>query len=56
MNARYCGSGINLENTSDIFIYHSMSTELTQQVIGRAQRPGRDSCLNVWMLHENETV
>ena len=57
MNARYCGSGINLENTSDIFIYHSMSTELTQQVIGRAQRPGRDSCLNVWMLlHENEAV
>ena len=55
MNARFCGSGINLENTTDIVIYHSMSTELTQQVIGRAQRPGRTSRLNVWnLLYENE--
>lgn len=55
MNARYCGSGINLQNTTDIIIYHSMSKELTQQVIGRAQRPGRTSKLTVWnLLYENE--
>lgn len=55
MNARHCGSGINLENTTDIIIYHSMSNELTQQVIGRAQRPGRTTKLKVWkLLYENE--
>lgn len=55
MNARYCGSGINLENSTDIIIYHSMSRELTEQVIGRAQRPGRTSQLKVWnLLYENE--
>jgi hypothetical protein len=57
MNAGYCGSGINLENSSDIIIYHSMSKDLTEQVIGRAQRPGRTSQLKVWkLLYENEAL
>ena len=55
LNAEYCASGINLENTSDIVIYHSMNEAKTKQIIGRGQRPGRTSVLNVWKLcYENE--
>lgn len=56
LNAEYCASGINLENTSDIVIYHSMTPAKTKQIIGRGQRPGRTSQLNVWKLcYENES-
>jgi SNF2 family DNA or RNA helicase len=55
LNSRYCGSGLNIENATDVIIYHSMTPELEMQVIGRAQRPGRTNVLNVWKLqHENE--
>ena len=55
LNSRYFGSGLNLENATDIIIYHNMSKELTHQVIGRAQRPGRSTPLNIYMLcNENE--
>ena len=47
LNADYCASGINLENTTDIVIYHSMSEQKTKQIIGRGQRPGRVNALNV---------
>ena len=39
LNANYCKSGINLENTTDIVLYHSMKQDKTTQVIGRGQRP-----------------
>tara|TARA_B100001123_G_C14775705_1_gene814516 strand:- start:30 stop:539 length:510 start_codon:yes stop_codon:yes gene_type:complete len=55
LNSRYSGSGINLENTTHIIVYHNMTSELTQQIIGRAQRPGRDSPLTIYrLMHENE--
>ena len=50
LNADYCASGINLENTSDIVIYHTMTEQKTKQIIGRGQRPGRVGPLNVWGL------
>jgi SNF2 family DNA or RNA helicase len=57
LNSRHCGSGLNIENATDVIVYHSMSPELEMQVIGRAQRPGRTSRLNIWKLqHENETT
>ena len=32
-----------------------MNEDMTKQIIGRAQRPGRTSQLKIWMLqHENE--
>ena len=56
LNANYFGSGLNLENTSDIFLYHKMNESMTNQIIGRAQRPGRSKCLKVLKLcYENET-
>lgn len=55
LNANYCASGINLENTTDIVFYHSMNNEKTQQIIGRGQRPGRTTPLNIWKLcYSNE--
>lgn len=50
LNAEYCASGLNLENTTDIFITHKMSNEKMTQIIGRGQRPGRTGRLNIWKL------
>lgn len=55
VNTQYYGSGLNLENTTDIVMFHKFNTEIEKQVIGRAQRFGRTIPLNVWyLLHENE--
>jgi len=57
LNSLYSGSGINLENTTHIIVYHNMTSELTQQIIGRAQRPGREAPLTIYrLMHEIELV
>lgn len=55
INPRYYGSGLNLPMTTDIIMFHKFDTEIHKQVIGRAQRFGRTTNLNVWyLLHETE--
>lgn len=55
VNGRNYGSGLNLENTSDIIMFHKVDSEVEKQIIGRGQRFGRVNALNVWyLLHENE--
>jgi len=55
LNSEYCGSGINLENTSNVVIFHYMNKQKDRQIIGRAQRPGRTSKLDIMRLcYENE--
>ena len=55
LNSNYFGSGLNLENTTDMFIFHKMSESMEKQVIGRAQRPGRKEPLRVYKLcYDNE--
>lgn len=55
VNARNFGTGLNLENTTDVVMFHKLNTEIEKQVIGRAQRYGRTTPLSVWyLLHENE--
>jgi SNF2 family DNA or RNA helicase len=55
VNSRHYGSGLNLENTTDIIMFHKFDTEIEKQVIGRADRFGRKQSLNVWyFLYENE--
>ena len=55
LNTTYFGNGLNLENTDDVIILHTLNKELNQQVIGRAQRPGRKTTLNIWNLkYRNE--
>lgn len=57
VNSRNYGSGLNLENTTDIILFHKFENQLEKQIIGRAQRPGRKTSLNVWyLLNENELV
>jgi hypothetical protein len=57
LNAIHFGMGLNLEMATDILIYHKMSIETERQVIGRAQRPGRSSSLNIhYLCHTNELV
>ncbi len=51
LNANNFGAGLNLQRTTDIIIYHQFRTEdLKSQVIGRAQRIGRQTSLNVHYL------
>lgn len=55
VNSKFFGSGMNLENTSDIIIMHKMNSDIEMQAIGRAQRFGRVGELRVWKLYyQNE--
>lgn len=55
VNSSHYGSGLNLENTTDIVMFHKFDTEIEKQVIGRADRFGRSGPLNVWyLLYDNE--
>ena len=55
VNVQNYGSGLNMENTTDIIMMHKIDDATKKQVIGRAQRLGRSTPLNVWtMLYENE--
>lgn len=55
LNSRYFGSGLNLENTSHMFMFHKMKSHIDKQVIGRAQRPGRTQPLQLYRLcYSNE--
>ena len=54
-NSSLYGCGMNLQNTTDIVLLHKTIESIKDQVIGRAQRPGRTSQLKVWeLLHGNE--
>ncbi|AYV80234.1 MAG: DEAD/SNF2-like helicase [Gaeavirus sp.] len=56
LNAKFFGAGMNLETTTDLIIYHRFNSDMEEQIIGRAQRIGRTSPLNVYYLvHENES-
>ena len=55
LNSKNFGAGLNLQITDEIIIYHRMSTDLENQVIGRAQRMGRENPLVVnYLCYETE--
>ena len=55
LNASHYGCGLNLTNTTDLVFFHKMESDLKMQVIGRAQRIGRSTILNIhYMFYENE--
>lgn len=57
LNASFFGAGLNLEMTTDLIFYHRMKKDLEIQVIGRAQRLGRITPLNIWKLnYPNESI
>ncbi len=54
LNTQYAGSGIEINCATDVIIFHSMGLD-KQQAIGRAQRVGRTSKLNIHNLcYEDE--
>lgn len=52
LNSKYNGAGINLQNTTDIIIYHDMNEDTIKQITGRALRVGRSEDLYVHTLVE----
>ena len=55
INPTHYGSGLNLENTTDIIMFHKFDNEMEKQIIGRAHRLGRTNALKVWyLLHDTE--
>jgi SNF2 family DNA or RNA helicase len=55
LNARNMGAGLNIESATHVVLFHRMSAELESQIIGRANRLGRKSPLEVvYLIHENE--
>lgn len=56
INSRAFGSGVNLENTTDVIIYHYFNLEIEKQVIGRAHRPGRTASLKTWYLFNQDEM
>ena len=55
LNSAFYGCGMNLENTTDILFFHKTGQTMYEQVIGRAQRPGRTGRLAVHnLLYLNE--
>lgn len=56
LNAQSSGAGLNIQEATDIILYHNMSEDITLQVMGRAQRFGRNGQLRVWrMANEKES-
>lgn len=57
LNSNFFGCGLNLQCTTDVIFLHKTDENLEKQIIGRAQRHGRTSKLNIWyLLHKNEIL
>jgi SNF2 family DNA or RNA helicase len=50
LNSNYNASGLNLQETTDIILYHQMLPCIENQIIGRANRIGRTEQLNIHHL------
>ena len=50
LNSRFNGAGINLENATDIILFHDMPQGIREQVVGRALRIGRQEDLVIHNL------
>ena len=50
LNSKFNGSGLNLQEATDVIIYHKMGDDLLQQVLGRPNRIGRTEPLQVHHL------
>ena len=50
LNSKNNGAGINLQEASDIILYHEMNENVVKQIIGRANRIGRKGKLHIHHL------
>ena len=55
LNSKYNGAGLNLQEATDIILFHEMNFNIETQILGRANRIGRIIPLNVHHLkiHNN---
>jgi hypothetical protein len=55
LNAQYFGTGLNIQMADEIILYHRMTSDKETQIIGRAQRIGRETRLTVnYLCYNNE--
>jgi hypothetical protein len=55
LNAKHYGVGLNLQMCSHIVLFHRMEKDMEKQIIGRGQRDGRTTQLEVmYLCHNNE--
>lgn len=50
LNSDFNGAGINLQETTDLILYHKMNQATRRQIIGRAERIGRTEPLRIHHL------
>jgi hypothetical protein len=50
-NSANYGYGLNLECTTDLIFFHKCYNDVKEPIIGRAQRYGRKSQLNIWNMY-----
>ena len=50
LNSKNNGAGINLQEATDIILYHQLDRDLETQVVGRANRIGRKQELFIHQL------
>ena len=50
LNSNYNGAGINLQESTDIILYHDMNEDMKKQITGRANRIGRKEKLSIHYL------
>jgi SNF2 family DNA or RNA helicase len=50
LNSNFNGAGINLQETTDLILYHRMSQVIRNQIVGRAERIGRKDPLRIHHL------
>jgi len=55
MHKKSYGAGLNLQDATDIILFHKLDNDIEKQIIGRAQRSGRKTPLRLWyLLHDTE--
>jgi hypothetical protein len=55
LNSQNFGSGLNLQATTHLILFHRMTRDTESQVIARAQRFGRKAPLNIiYLINDNE--
>lgn len=55
LDSQHYGSGLNLQDTNYLILYHRMTPELETQVIGRAHRFGRKKSLKIiYLINDSE--
>jgi SNF2 family DNA or RNA helicase len=54
LNSNSDSAGLNLTESTDIILYHQMPDTTENQIIGRANRVGRNVSLSVHHLHIQE--